>query len=181
MPEISPSEHLLDDLQAVLAEARAVLRAAVDSVPEALRDECPAPDRWSVAEILEHLARVESAVTRVLASAASAELPEAPEGDVSGYDRTLILDRSRKIEAGERAQPTGAMAWSQAWDALTLSRQALIDTLRAGDPQRLARLRVPHFVFGTLDGEAWTRFLGGHEERHAAQIREVGVMLQGCS
>jgi len=57
------TEELLRHLDA----NRAVLHAAVDAVPPALRERKPGPDRWSVAETLEHLSRVEEGITRLLA------------------------------------------------------------------------------------------------------------------
>jgi hypothetical protein len=41
------------ELLEYLDEQRAVLRAAVDSVPAALREKPPASGRWSVAEIID--------------------------------------------------------------------------------------------------------------------------------
>ncbi|MEQ1575221.1 MAG: DinB family protein, partial [Vicinamibacterales bacterium] len=49
----------LTDVFSRMDSSRARLRAAVDSVPAALRATRHAPDCWSVAEVLEHLARVE--------------------------------------------------------------------------------------------------------------------------
>ena len=45
----------LDAALSRLDESRAALRAAVEAVPAALRTRKPAQDRWSVAEVLEHL------------------------------------------------------------------------------------------------------------------------------
>src|SRR6476659_6636123 len=45
----------ISEVLAGLDRSREQLRAAVDAVPEQLRDGRPASDRWSVAHILEHL------------------------------------------------------------------------------------------------------------------------------
>jgi hypothetical protein len=44
-----------EELLGQLDESRGVLRAAVDSVPSSLHETRPGPDRWSVADVLEHL------------------------------------------------------------------------------------------------------------------------------
>jgi hypothetical protein len=49
--------HIADVLP-LLDNSRSVLKSAVDRVPESLRRTRPANDRWSVAEVLEHLAKV---------------------------------------------------------------------------------------------------------------------------
>ena len=99
------TEELLRHLDA----NRAVLHAAVDAVPPALRETKPGPNRWSVAETLEHLSRVEEGITRLLAlrlsEAGTAGLlqPERDESPVAGsIDHALITDRRRQITAGER-------------------------------------------------------------------------------
>ena len=48
----------LDEVLPLLDNSRAVLKSAVDGVPENLRRTRPAHDRWSVAEVLEHLVKV---------------------------------------------------------------------------------------------------------------------------
>ena len=55
-----------EELLTHLEETRAALHAAVDAVPSSLRETRPAADRWSVAEVLEHLGRVEEQITRLL-------------------------------------------------------------------------------------------------------------------
>ena len=50
--------HALDVFSR-LDTARAALRAAVDQVPPALRQQRPGPDRWSAAEVIEHISIVE--------------------------------------------------------------------------------------------------------------------------
>src|SRR5688572_23374224 len=51
-----------------LDASMAALQASVDSVTPALHSRRPAADRWSVAEVLEHLALVEQLFTTRLAS-----------------------------------------------------------------------------------------------------------------
>src|SRR5690242_10415065 len=122
------TEQLLQQLD----EHHQVLRAAVDSVPSTLRDTRLVPDRWSVAEVLEHLTRVETGITRLLAS----KLSEAqaagtlqPERDIRAVpntiDRARLLDRTRRITAGERVVPRGEMDSTTALAALEKSRADL--------------------------------------------------------
>ena len=50
--------HLTEVLSR-LDGARAALRGALDAIPAPLQRQRPAPDRWSAAEVLEHLTLVE--------------------------------------------------------------------------------------------------------------------------
>jgi len=163
---------------------RAVLRAAVDPVPAALRETRPAPGRWSVANVLEHLARVEEQITRLLAKRlaeardAGALPPETRSSPVlEPAHQSALLDRRRRITASERSHPVDAMDASAALAALEKSRAGLRELVVAYDGLNLSGVSFPHPVLGNLDGYGWLQFIGTHEARHAAQIREIGELL----
>jgi hypothetical protein len=171
------TEELLHHLDVT----RATLDAMVDAVPASIRETRPAPDCWSVAEVLEHLARVEQQLTRLLtakfaeAHSAGLLLPEIETGPVIGtLDEAGILDRSHKVTASDRVLPRGEMDSVTARAALARSRSALRDLLVAYDGLALRAFRFPHPVLGVIDGYQWLAFIGWHEVRHANQIREIG-------
>jgi hypothetical protein len=167
-----------------LAENRAVLRAAVDGVPRNLRETRPAPDRWSVAEVLEHLTRVETGLTRLLtkrladADASSAFLPDAETSSVvATIDNELLVDRRRKITAGERVVPTGEMSSDAGWTALEASRIDLKALVSSYEGRDISSVMLPHPILGPINAFQWFVFIGTHEARHAAQITEIGRSL----
>src|SRR5689334_15077924 len=115
------TEELLHHLDTT----REILSAAVDSVPSALRETRPAPDRWSVANVLEHLGRVEEQLTRLLTKRlaesrdAGAMSPTTRASSVlESIDHRQLLDRTRRITAGERVLPSGTLDSSAALAAL---------------------------------------------------------------
>lgn len=176
----------LQDVAAFLDERRADLRAAVDEVPAALRDRRPAPDRWSTAEVLEHLAVLEQAVSRKLAPAfEEARAAGTQESDVSSVrprlDTARMRDRRRVIEAPEGVRPGGALGADAAWAALERARAVLLDTLAVGDGLALGAITRPHPVLGPLDLYQWTLAVGGHETRHADQIREIAAAFRAAA
>ena len=175
------TEELLRHLDA----HRVALRAAVDDVPPSLRETRPSPDRWSVAETLEHLARVEGQLTRLLtlrlseAQAAGTLQPDPETTPVAGMlDHALILDRRRRITAGERVLPRGEMDAATALVTLEETRAALRELIVANDGRSLGVISHPHPVFGPIDGYQWVLFIGSHEARHADQIREARHQLR---
>jgi len=173
------TEELLNHLEV----NRAALHAAVDAVPSSLRATRPAADRWSVAEVLEHLGRVEEQLTRLLAAKlAEARLkgalgPEGESGPVIDSRWNLLLDRRRRITAGDRVLPGGAMDAATALATLDTTRARLRELLVSHDGLSLGAVSHPHPAIGVLDGYQWFAFIGTHEARHAAQIREIGEAL----
>ena len=175
-----------EDILNHLEESRATLHDAVDAVPSSLRESRPTQDRWSVAEVLEHLTRVEEGLTRLLA----AKLAEArttgtlgPEEATSrvtdSIDHGLLLDRRRRITANERVLPRGEMDSATALARLDKTRANLRELVVAHDGLTLGVVSFPHPVLGVIDGYQWFVFIGTHEARHAAQIREIGAVLGG--
>jgi hypothetical protein len=158
---------------------RRELRAAIDAAPAAMRARRPAPDRWSVDLIVEHLATVEAGLMRLLGSRLRALKPtaDAVPAVATQLDAGRVLDRTQRIVAGTNVQPRGEVDAEASWRALTQSRTGLQDVVRAADGRDVSALVVPHPAFGPLDFWQWIDFIGLHEARHAAQIREVVAAL----
>lgn len=167
-----------------LESHRTALEAAVASIPEVVRDRRPGADRWSVAEILEHLVIVETRIALLLtetietarASGLRLETDTAPV--VPTVPVASLLDRSARIVARENSVPTGKLDAAAGLALLAQARQALKETLLAADGLALGELVLPHPRLGALSVYQWFVFLGAHEGRHAAQIREVGGALE---
>jgi hypothetical protein len=172
------------EVLAYLDTQRAALADAVAAVPAELRGRRPAPDRWSVAEVLDHLAMVNGSANDFLeaqvASARAAGLGAEGETSpvISTFDPSPILDRSRKRTASERSQPRAGIDVEVAQAALARTQQALRDMLLDWDGLALSELILPNPVFGPLNVYQWVLFVGGHQGRHAAQIRELAAELQ---
>ena len=171
-----------DEMLRHLDANRVVLRAAIDSVPPELRETRPSPDRWSVAEILEHLNRVESQLTRFLGgklaeAKAAGQLPPAsdvsPIGGSLAHDR--IIDRRRTVTAGDRVVPRGDMDSATALAALEGTRVTLRDVVMSVDGLSLDAFTHPHPALGPINGYQWILFIGSHEARHADQVREIAA------
>lgn len=172
----------LDELFTRLDTERDALRAAIASVPPERRNLRPAPDRWSVAEILEHLTLVEHG----LAGALSQTLAEARAAGTVGrerdtspvlptFDFAVILDRSRRIEAPARLLPPGARDADAAWAALVAARAGFKTAMTAGDGLALGDVTYPHRFLGPLSIYGWLAFVAAHEARHVAQVREIAM------
>lgn len=164
-----------------LAAQRAELAAAFESVPRERRGQRPAPDRWSVAEIIEHLAIVEARITRMVSEGVRNADP-GPDPDSSpilpSLDLARLVDRSEKRVAREALHPTSGTTASEGWSALERSRAALLAAVAEFDGLAIDVVRSPHPVLGELNGYQWLAFIGAHEARHAQQIREVVVLLE---
>jgi uncharacterized damage-inducible protein DinB len=167
------------ELLVYLETQRTMLWAAVGLIPESLRDRRPDPDVWSVAEVLEHLHRVERGIARLIARTLERAGPgeielEQEDGSVLGsLDELGLLDRSRPLRAPEPVMPRGELTAVQAMAALTESRNSLVSALKAGDGLALGRITHHHPILGQLNLYQWVLFVGQHEARHAGQLQDA--------
>ena len=156
----------------------------VASIPNELHDSKSAPDRWSVAEVVEHLSiferRIAGLLTMQVTAARAAGVGSDPETSsvVATYAHAADLtNRARRLEAPSIVRPTGTLDSAAATRALVESRAGLISALQNANGVDLRNLTQSHPVFGPLNMYHWVVALGLHDRRHAAQIREIGDTL----
>jgi DinB superfamily len=168
----------------LLERERAGLLTSVGQVPEALRNQRPSPEHWSVAEILEHLATVERLITSLIATRGR-EPPLEPvspailqEARLSPAGAARIRDRAERVEAPDRIRPAGQLGPAEALEALTATRAALVAAFLAADPAALDGVTARHPVIGLLTLRGWVMSVGHQEARHAAQVAEIADALR---
>lgn len=136
----------------------------------------PGPDRWSIAEVAEHITVSETTIFGLVQR--SLQSPAAPEKreQVKGKDEmilTRVPDRSHKAQAPEILRPTGR--WATEADLTKTfedARKANMNYIRTTNDD-LRDHFFDHPVFGTLDGYQWLLLISTHSARHTAQIEEV--------
>lgn len=162
---------------------RADLRTTVERIPLELRGKTPDPDRWSVAQVLHHLTLIENRVgplvnKLVTGARAKGVGPELETSSIlNARHAERIADRSFKVPAPEEIVPPSDIDAASAWSALEQSREALKAAVTAGDGLALSEIRYPHPVLGDINLYQWILFVGSHEVRHTAQIREIAETL----
>jgi len=173
----------LEEVFNYLDTERNDLRAAVELVPPALRDQSPGADRWSVAQVLQHLVMIEKRIGRgmtkwVLDARDGGLGPETETSSVmNSVPLALIEDRTKPRSAPEEVRPQDDLDAASAWTALEQTRADLRAGAVAGDGLALGKVIQPHPVMGPINLYQWLLFVGGHEARHTAQVREIAAAL----
>ena len=168
----------VSDVLTELEQARAVLRDAVDAVPESDRAKHPSEGSWSVNEILEHLSMVERRFTGLLAMRIQ-EAKDAGLGAEQGARASLpaelkkmLGDRTNRRNAPDAVRPTGSLDFRNAWRAVEDARAELCELLRSNQGLALGTVMHQHPVFGTLSVYQFAELIANHERRHAKQIAD---------
>jgi hypothetical protein len=137
----------------------------------------PAPERWSVAEVSEHIAVSESTLLGLVhAKFMMSPADPAKRAEVAGKDAIIlerVPDRSHKAQAPEFLKPTNRWATeAELIKAFDENRKATMDYIRTTNDD-LRDHFGPHPALGTLDAYQWILLISAHSERHTKQIEEV--------
>ncbi|MEO6210304.1 MAG: DinB family protein [Gemmatimonadaceae bacterium] len=163
---------------------RRQLLDTIASVPAKVRDRRPGEGRWSVAEVVEHLALIEQGIAGLLSRKVAEARANGVGADtetssvVASFDHSdRVIDRSRKIDVPAELRPSGSLNAEAGMQALEKARAAMAGALRNANGVSLENLTQAHPVLGTMNMYHWMVATALHEDRHAAQIREIGQSL----
>lgn len=171
------------EILARLSAERDALVERLAKIPAALQNERPSPERWSIAEVLEHLVRIETGVAKLFMMKGQTPPPDdvpvpAPEASSTPALGKRIRDRSQRIEAPERVRPAGTLSAESALTQLQAARAGLLSAFASANADALDRVTHAHPVFGPLTLRSWMALTSDHEARHAAQIDEIAGALR---
>jgi len=158
-----------------LAETREnLLRTARGLSPNQLQYK-PAPDRWSVAECLEHIVVVENRILDRISAALAEPADPSKRSAFDGGDDSLlglVTSRARRAQSPEPVRPTGRWPHDRLIPEFEAVRTRSAEFAATTD----ANLRghfLAHPFFRELDCYQYLLLISGHCDRHRAQAEEV--------
>jgi hypothetical protein len=138
-----------------------------------------APDRWSIAQVYEHLAITEDflfgiVTEKVLKTPAAPEKKNAAkQAENDAFVLKGVADRTNRAQAPEPVVPTNRFGSIEATRKhYTASRKNTIDFVRT-TPADLRAHFLDSPVLKDTDAHQWVLFIAAHTTRHTEQIREV--------
>jgi DinB superfamily len=134
-----------------------------------------APDRWSVAEVTEHIAAAEDYIRGMVVEKVMTA-PARPAGeDVTSIDTMVVQaipDRSQKKQAPEPLKPTNRFGSPDGSLKHFLEARTTTEDFLTRTPD-LREHAADSPLGKKLDGYEWVLFIAAHSERHTKQILEV--------
>jgi len=141
-------------------------------------DFAPDGDKWSIRQIVEHVAVVNEGMAKICAKLLSkaADIGRPSDGSAKvakGFGLALEAVRDEKLRAPDMVHPVNN--FSIAFSIETLDRcEAVLAALRPRfETIDAGEFRFPHPLFGELSAHEWLILSGAHEMRHLRQIREL--------
>jgi hypothetical protein len=171
----NPTPDEINKAVRYLESTRAGVYLATSGLSEAQWNFKPATNRWSVAEVTEHIAAAEDSLRAMVQTNVMKAPPRAKPVDVTALDEFVlqkIPDRTTKAQAPEALQPSNRFGSAKAsLQHFRVSRSQTIDFLKNTDNLRGHATDSP--LGKPLDGYQWILFIAAHTDRHTKQILEV--------
>jgi hypothetical protein len=132
------------------------------------------PDRWSIAQVMEHIAAAEDFIRQMDVEKVMVA-PAVPGRDLQKIDDgvvAMVPDRSKKAQAPEPLVPTNRFGSPEgSLKHFEESRAKTVEFLKTTPGLRDHAVDSPLGV--KMDGYEFVLFIAAHSERHTKQILEV--------
>jgi DinB superfamily len=170
--EVTPAEK--DRALQYLETTKKNLLEATKGLSEAQWNFKPAQDRWSVAQVAEHIAAAEDFIRGIVKEKVMTAPAGEPGRDVKKTDEAVLArvpDRTTKAQAPEPLVPTNRFGSPEGTLKHFIESRAATEDFLKTTPG--LRDHVTDSPLGKLDGYEFMLFIAAHSERHTKQINEV--------
>jgi uncharacterized damage-inducible protein DinB len=158
-----------------LEKTRQGVLAATTNLSDAQWNFKQATNRWSVAEVVEHIAAAEDLFRSMIQGKVMKAPARTEAEDLKALDQLVLQkvpDRSVKAQAPEPLKPNNRFGSPQA--SLKHFQESRARTVAFLKTTRDLRLHAADSPLGRkLDAYQWLLFIAAHSERHTRQIEEV--------
>jgi len=150
------------EIEAIVQEGHDALMATIDGVSEAQATWKPAPDEWSIIDVMAHCVSVKRAMALLSHHLGKGELPP-------GFGPQF---EEARVQDGFITQAFASLA--EARQAAEEAHRALVAQIRAlDDPARDTRKTFRHFYFGAFNAREWPVFQRVHDGDHWPHIEKI--------
>ena len=149
------------EIESIVEGGHEALLRAIDGLSDAQSTFKPAPDAWSVLELMAHVVTAKQIVGVLCAAMAQGQLPPGfgPQLEEAGAQDGVTVARF------------GTLA--QARTAAVDAHAALLKFVRSADGPVNVDMTFRHFVFGSYNCREWAIFQRLHDDDHGPQIGKI--------
>jgi hypothetical protein len=138
----------------------------------------PDGERWTIAQVLEHVAMVDEGTVKICAKL----LKKAQEAGQTYDGQVVISDKflqkgaeiaTMKVEAPSFVQPSAGKSVTESLAKLDETAESLNEMRPLFESVDGTAFKFPHPFFGDITAQEWLALKGGHEMRHLKQIQRL--------
>jgi len=149
------------DIAAIVQEGHDELLAALHGLSEAQARHKPAPDEWSVLELMDHVVTVKRSMAGLCRHLSEGSWPPgltAEFQEEAAQDGVTLARFTSLAEARQAADEAHA---------------GLLDFIRSITPETNTEKEFRHFLFGSMNCRQWAVFQRVHDADHAPAIGRI--------
>lgn len=133
-------------------------------------------EKWTIAEIIEHVAIVKSGMVRILTKLLSDAQKTGKSSDGTAqfsenFQTKAAEAATLKLEAPERVRPTGKQSVAESLEKMDAAHKEIEKLRPLFESVECSDVKFPHPFMGDLTAHEWLALVGGHEARHLRQIK----------
>jgi len=170
----------LDKAVKYLEKTRAGVLAATAGLSEAQWNFKQATNRWSIAEVTEHIAAAEDLMMNLIQGPVMSAPTRTEAEDLTALDEFVLqrlVDRTHKAQAPEPLIPIKRFGPpEESLKHFQKSRTKTVQFLKSTKDLRQHAYNLPLITWlngKKLDAYEWVLYIAAHSERHTKQILEV--------
>ena len=173
-PEMRMTEAERAEVIELLVKSEEEMLRAIDGLTDQQWTFKPAPERWSIGEVVEHIVLADALLFDTAVKALDGRMDEAWNATLAKSDvlRKALPNRSRRVDAPAAIKPQQAMTRAALVSRFKEQRAKALAFARETDKPLKAHTAQNPF-FGSLNAHQWLLYIPLHHVRHNQQIAEV--------
>ncbi|MFN2392794.1 MAG: DinB family protein [Pyrinomonadaceae bacterium] len=172
------NHQTIADIYAVNDEIRKKLIEVVSILTDEQAAFLPDGEKWTIANLIEHVAIVEYGMTRISARLLAQAQKEGKSSDSTAklsenFSKKAFEAKTLKFEAPEKVHPTGKLTVAESLAKMKENRQRIEELRPVFETVNGSDFKFPHPFMGEISAHEWLALIGGHEVRHLEQIKNI--------
>ena len=170
------SQQTITEIYASNDRIREKFKGTLADLTESQLSTLPDGEKWTIAQIVEHVSIVENGITRICSKLLSSAKDNGHLSDGTVKMSNTFTEKSTaatdvKLEAPEMVHPSHGMTIAQSLAAIDEAHDKLNELRPLFEGYDCNTGKFPHPYFGDMSAAEWLLLVGGHEARHLKQIR----------
>ncbi len=176
------SQQTIAELFASNDRIREKFKGTLAELTESQLSTLPDGEKWTIAQIVEHVSIVENGITRICSKLLSSAKAEGQLSDGTVKMSNTFTEKSTaatdvKLEAPEMVHPSHGMTITQSLAAIDEAHDKLNELRPLFEEYDCNTGKFPHPYFGDMSAAEWLLLVGGHEARHLKQIKNLAEKI----
>ncbi len=175
--EESMQYQTISDIYESNDRIRSKLKDTLASVTESQATAMPDGEKWSIAQIAEHVSMVGNGMQRICAKLLSKAEASGKMSD-GAIDLNAFFEKAQgiadvKLEAPEIVQPSGSRSIAESLSSLDATQDAFLALKPLFEKYDASSAKFPHPYLGDMTAVEWLAMYGAHEGRHLRQVKRL--------